>query len=128
MLVQKHTQAGQTLVVLLMFVTVAMMVSLAAAALSAYTITSTSKTEISSVAKDIAESGMEEALLRLLRDPYYTGETLQFPDGQATITVSGSTTKTVTSVGRSGDFIWTVRVSAGYTNGILGITSWNDVF
>lgn len=125
---KRSPQAGQSLVILLMFVTVAMMVSLAAAALTSFSITSASNTEVSTLARDLAETGMENALLRLLRDPSYTGETLTLPNGTATITVTGSSTKTISSVGRSGNFMWTVQVVAPYSNGILSIGSWTDVF
>jgi len=46
-----------------------------------------------------AESGAENALQRLLRDPGYTGESLTLPNGAATISVTGTMTKTITSVG-----------------------------
>lgn len=122
------SNAGQTLVVLLIFVTVAMMVSFAAATLTAYTITNSSNRENSVIAQDAAVSGMENAALRLLRDTTYAGETLTLPLGTATITVTGSGTKTITSVGSYGNFKWTIQATATDTNGILSINKWNDVF
>lgn len=116
------------MIVLLIFVTVAMMVSFAAAGLTMYSLTTGSNREVSLLAQQSAESGMENALLRLLRDPSYSGETLTLGTGTATITVTGSSTKTITSVGVAGNFQWTVRTSATYTSGILVIEPWTDVF
>jgi hypothetical protein len=123
-----NNNSGQTLVVLLIFVTVAMMVSFAAATLTAYTITNSSNRENSVIAQDAAVSGMENAALRLLRDTTYAGETLTLPLGTATITVTGSGNKTITSVGVYGNFKWTIQATATDTNGILTINKWYDVF
>ncbi len=122
------SNSGQALVVLLMFVTVAMMVAVTATLLSSYSLAATTRTEQSQSAVDVSESGMENALIRLLRDPDYAGETLTLPDGIATITVTGSSTKTITSKGTVGNFIHTVVATVSYANGIYTITSWVDSF
>ena len=120
---------GQALVVLLMFIVVATMVAVAATLLSSYALSSTTRMEQSQAALSVSESGMENALIRLLRDPSYSGETLTLPDGIATITVTGSTTKTVTSVGKAGNFMRTVVATVVYAaNGISTVTSWSDSF
>ena len=77
---------------------------------------------------EMAESGAENALLRLLRDPSYTGETLTIDTGTVTVVVTGAATKTITSTATSGNFVRKVQVVAGYTNGIFSITSWQEVF
>ncbi len=123
-----QSQSGQALVVLLVFITVATMVIYAATLLSVYSLTSASSSERTEVAVDVAESGMENAILRLLRDPFYAGETLTLPDGTATITVSGTTTKTIVSVGKVGNFTRSVTASVTTTNGILTLSSWTDSF
>lgn len=123
-----HSQSGQALVVLLMFTTVATMVGIAATLLSSYALGATTRVELSQSATDVSESGMENALIRLLRDPFYSGETLTLPDGVATITVTGASTKTITSVGKVGDFIHTVTATVTYTNGVYAVTSWVDTF
>lgn len=122
------SNSGQALVVLLMFVTVAMMVGVAATLLSSYALSATTRVEQSQYALDVSESGMENALIRLLRDPDYAGETLTLPDGVATITVTGSATKTITSAGVAGSTIHTVTATVTYSNGIYTITSWADTF
>lgn len=126
---QVHQQSsGQALVVLLMFVTVAMMVSVAATLLSSYALSATTRLEQSQTALDVSESGMENALLRLLRDPFYGGETLTLPSGVATITVTGGSTKTITSVGTAGNFMHTTVATVLYSNGVYSITSWSDSY
>ncbi len=90
--------------------------------------TAASKYELGQVAYMTAESGAENAMLRLLRDPNYTGETLTIGSATATITVTGTDPKTITSTGVSAGFSRQVKVTAGYTNGILTVTSWNEIF
>lgn len=125
---QLSSQSGQTLVILLVFITVAIMVTVSATLLSSYALTAITRSEQSEIALGVAESGMEDALLRLLRDPSYTGDTLVLPEGTAVITVTGSTTKTIISSGVAGDFKRVVVVSAVYTGGILTVTSWTDSY
>ena len=127
---QNHysSRSGQALVVLLVFMTVGIMVSYATTLLSVYAISAASSSEQNELALAVSESGMENALMRLLRDPSYTGETLTLPDGTATITVTGTTTKTVTSVGVSRNFKRTTVATVTYTNGIMSVTSWIDSY
>lgn len=90
--------------------------------------TAASKYEQGQTAYAAAESGAENALLRLLRDPNYVGETLTIGSATATITITGTDPKTVTSTGVSGGFTRQIQVVAGYTNSILTVTSWSEVF
>ncbi len=77
----------------------------------------------------IAESGAENALLRLVRNPSYGGgETLTIDGGSATVNVSGSTPIIVESAGTSGDFTRVVEVQAHFENTILRIDSWRETF
>jgi hypothetical protein len=124
----KQRNGGQALVVLLVFMTVGVMVTFATTLLSAYSITLSSSSQLTDLSVDVAESGMENAILRLLRDPAYTGETLTLPDGTATITVTGTSTKTITSVGVAGNYRHTVVTTATYVNGILSLSQWVDSY
>ncbi|HRN69996.1 MAG TPA: hypothetical protein PLS49_02315 [Candidatus Woesebacteria bacterium] len=118
---------GQTLVTLLVFSVVALTVATAAVAIMINIAQATNRVEGNITALQIAESGAENALLRLLRNPSYTGETLQVGDGTAVITISGTTTKTVTVVGTLDSHTKTVQVVATFTNGIMTVTSWREI-
>ena len=62
-------------------------------------------------AYSVAESGAENAIIRLLRDKAYVGETLAVGDNTATITVSGINPYVIISAGRAGNFVRKVEVS-----------------
>lgn len=119
---------GQALTSLVIFTAIATTVMTATVLLSVVNATSASTTELGMQVYGLAESGAENALLRLLRDPNYTGETLTIGDGQATMTVTGDNPKTISSVGTLGSFRREIRVVATLTNGILSIQSWREVY
>lgn len=118
-------QAGQTLVTLLVFVVIAAAVTSASVAILLNTTQASSIAANSVIAAHIADSGAENALLRLLRNPDYPGETLPVGDGEAQVNVTGTDPKTITSTGIIGDFQRTVQVVVTYNNNIMSVSSWN---
>ena len=118
---------GQTLLMLLVFMIIALTVTSAATTLILVNSANTQKMEGGTIAFQIAESGIENALLRLLRNPAYTGETLPLNGGSATITVAGTNPYTITSIGENGNFTRTLQVVVNY-NGIMTFSSWREVF
>ena len=120
-------QKGQTLIMLLVFMVIAVIVTSAATIVILSNTNATSKFEQGLMAYKIAESGAENAVLKILRDPNYTGETMTVDGGTATATVSGSTTKTITSVGTLDLFQRTIQVTASYVSNKLTITSWKEI-
>lgn len=119
---------GQALTTLLIFTAIALTVITATVMLSVANATSASTTELGDEVYGIAESGAENALIRLLRDPNYTGETLTIGNGQATMTVVGNNPKTIMSVGTLGAFRREIQVVVLLTNGVVSIQSWKEVY
>lgn len=114
---------------LLVFSVVATTVAAAAVAVMLNVSQGISRVEGGVLASQVAESGMENALLRLLRNPSYVGETLPVGAGSATITVTGdSVTKTITSIGRVNNYLQTVEVIVTYNDTIMTITSWKETY
>lgn len=120
-------QKGQTLVTLLVFSVVALTVATSAVAIMLNVAQATNRIEGNITAVQVAESGAENALLRLLRNPSYTGETLPVGDGTAAITVSGTNPKIITVVGTLDSHTKTVEVIVTFTNGIMTVTSWKEI-
>jgi len=75
----------------------------------------------------VAEAGIENALMKLLRDPNYTGETLQIDGNNAVITVTGTTTKTILSTGTINNLTRKIQVTVSYTNNQMTITNWQEI-
>lgn len=115
---------GQALVSLLMFILVAMTVITATITTVISNTRSASEGQQSVDAYYVAEAGAENALMRLLRDPSYTGETLPVGNNTAIITVSGST---ITSVGQVNNLARTIQVTTSYNNNQMIVTSWREI-
>ncbi len=122
----RRRESGQTMVALLSFMAMAITLTTAATMVTLANAMSSSKYTLGQDALNVAEAGADNALLRLARDPTYTGETLTVGTGTATITVSGTTTKTITSVGLSSGFRRTIVVTASQsaTTNVITPTAW----
>ncbi|HZZ98695.1 MAG TPA: hypothetical protein VFG51_02055 [Candidatus Saccharimonadia bacterium] len=123
----RSKESGQALVILLIFIAVTVIVITVAVVLIIVTSSGASSYEQSNMAYNIAETGAENAILRLLRDPTYTGETLTVDTGTATITVTGSGTQTVTSVGRYNTYLRKIQVVL-LSDDVETIQSWTEVY
>lgn len=120
-------ESGQTLVLLLMFVVMAIMITTAVLIMTTINSSATDKLYQGSTALDIAESGAETAMIKLIRDPSYSGETIPIGNGSAVITMTGTNPITVRSRGVLNNFSRTVEVSIDYTGSVLSILSWREV-
>ena len=89
--------------------------------------TSTNSFQLGTNSLAVAESGAENALLRLLRNPGYTGENLVVENGTINVTVTGDSTKIIVSQSNVGSTSRKIEVQAQYNNNILSITSWKEV-
>src|SRR5215469_1202504 len=106
---------GQALITLLFFVVIAMSVTSAAVGMILISSQSGSDIESGFLAFQVARSGAENAKLRLLRDPTYTGETLTVDGGTSVIQVSqAGGIYTVTSTGTMGNFMKKFQMTLTY--------------
>ena len=123
---------GQALITLIFFSVIAISVTTGAVIMIAVNSLAGSKAQDGIIAYEIAQSGMDNGQLRLLRDPSYTGETLSVGTGSAVIQVSGSGTALdpyiILSKGQSGNFIRQIQVKATYLNNTLSVISQKEIF
>lgn len=128
MIKNNHTyQDGQTLVLLLVFVMIAIAITTAATFIIATNSKSATNVTLGLATRQMAEAGVENALLSLVRDPNFKGETFSLDTGEITSSVSGTTTLTVISTATNGDYVKRVEVKATYSNNVLTPVSWKDL-
>lgn len=123
-------ESGQALVTLVVFTAIATVVITGAVMATIVNSQATSKFVQGEQALQIAESGAENAIIRLLRDPNYgeTPDTISVGNGQAKITVTTvGESKTIISQGENGSFKRRVEVSISYVNNKLTVTSWKEI-
>lgn len=123
---------GQALVTLIFFMVIA--TTITTAAILVITVNSLSGTRLQegTIAYQVAQSGADNALIRILRNPSYTGETLNIGSGSATIQVVGSGTTAspyiITSEGKNGFYTKNVEVRAINENDTLSVISRKETF
>ena len=121
---------GQALITLLFFSVIAITVTSTAVVVLVVNSQSGAKFQQGTIAYQIAKSGIEEAKLRFLRDPSYTGtvEPLIIDSGSVTIERSGSGPYTFISTGRIGNFVKKIQVVATYSANLLTVGEQEEVF
>lgn len=123
---KKDLQKGQTLVLLLVFVMVAISVTTAAIFIISSNSRAVTGYTVGAATKLLADSGAEKAMLGIIRDPSYSGETFTEDTTTVTVTVTGTTTKTITSTAVNGDFTRVVEVIASNSDNVVTLVSWKD--
>lgn len=127
-------QNGQAMITLLVFMIIGLTITSAAIVMIMVNASSGTKQQQGELAYQVAQSGAENAVLRLLRTPppTYTGETLPVGVGQAVITITGTGTTSdpyvILSRGQSGNFIRQVEIRAQYVDNLLNVVSEREVF
>jgi len=123
----KNYQQGQTLVILLLYMVIAIIVTTSSIALVINSSSGTDTLYQGTNSIDIAESGAETAMIKLLRDPNYSGEILAVGDGQAVVTVSGTDPKIILSKGTLNNFTRSIQVIVDAGNNTHTVTSWKEI-
>ncbi|HWT55733.1 MAG TPA: hypothetical protein VN031_01725 [Candidatus Microsaccharimonas sp.] len=123
-----RNQHGQTIIALLIFMLLAILITTTAVTITVINTQGNNIGSFGELAHQAAETGAENALLQLERDPTYTGETMTINSNTtATISVSGTSTRTITSVGTVagiGTYKRTIVVTATYSNYVFSVTNW----
>lgn len=132
----REAEQGIALITLLFFTIIGISVFTAAALIVTTNIFSSSNSEKSIKAYYAAESGVEDALLRLLRNPTLNvaspGYDVSSDDGDAKVTIqTNSSGGTITSnIMSTGTYLTTSRkihAVTTYINGQRAITTWEEV-
>ncbi|MCL4338331.1 hypothetical protein M1271_01430 [Patescibacteria group bacterium] len=126
--IKSSNSQGQALVTLLFFVIVAITVTSAATVIILVNSLSTEKTQQSTINSVAAESGIENAILQLLRDPTYTGSTMSVGDNSVQTTVSGSNIYTITATASAGNIRRAAQAQVQNSNNVLSVLSWKEIY
>ncbi len=79
-------------------------------------------------AYQMAENGAENAMIRILRNPSYTGETINENGGTVLISVSGDNPKIATSTATVNNHQRKIELRISNSNGVFNVTSWKEIF
>lgn len=120
------SQSGQALITILFFMVLGMSIIAAASLILSNNMTSSNTAELGSVAYYAAESGAEEGILRLLRNPSFSGTVPTYSVGpaQTSIVINSGT---VISTGTYNNLTRKIQITTSYSNGVFSITSWKEI-
>jgi len=113
---KKNIQKGSALVTLLFVVIMSVTITTGAVTILAINTLTAQKVEQGILVHNLAESAVENALIRIIRDPDYNGEVMSQASGSVEITVVGQETKTITAKAESLGFERTVVVGVDQLN------------
>lgn len=129
---KRNLARGQALITLLFFTVIAVTLVSAAVVMILVNSLSGTKQQQGELAYEIAQSGAEDGLITLLRNPSYVGETLPVGSGSATITVTGNGTSgnpyIILSKGINGIFAREIQITATYQNNLITVLSRKEVY
>lgn len=117
-------QKGQAVITLIFFVAISLSIITAMSFIVLNNITAGANVEQGAVAYYAAETGAENALLRLLRDPSYAGETMTVDNSTVEIDVNAGV---ITSTATFENSVRIIEVQTVYNNNILTISSWREI-
>jgi hypothetical protein len=124
-------ERGQAFITLIIIAALGIIIATTAAIIIVINSQSGMELQQGIVAYDIAESGAENALLHLLRNPEYTGEA-NLAVGQGTVNISVENVSgiyTITSQGILGNYKRTVQIMAHYdTDNVLRVDKRMEAF
>lgn len=119
-------KSGQALTSLLIIMFVGLTIIATSSALINTSLSSTASLLEANDALVVAESGAEDALLKILRKPSYIGGTLAFDIGQASVSIASTNPFTFVSKGTVGQHQRSIRVIINNNNGIMTVNSWKE--
>ncbi len=121
---------AQALITLIVFIAIAMVIISATVTMIAVNSEAASVSQQSLLLREAAENGIENALLRLIRDPGYSGETIPaaLNSYDTVVSVTGDDiNKTIISTATSNNYQRKIMAKITYNDNVLKIIFWQDI-
>ena len=121
--------SGQALITLLFIAVIGLTITSAAAIFIYQNILGASVTEQGVDSYYVAEAGIEEGLIRRLREPSYSGTPIGKPlsVGGGSVVISTASGGILTAVGTYNNSVRKIQVQTVYNNGVMTIQSWKEI-
>lgn len=121
-------QQGQALIMLLFFIMIGVIVTTAAIFMIAANSLAAGGVERGVVARELADSGAENALLQILRGNYAHEDITTLPDGDVSvdITITDGLPSLISSTATASGYTKKVEVGVSYVDNVLTVGSWKE--
>ncbi len=125
----QKNKKGQVAIMLLLVLIILTTITTAVVAIAFSSSSDTTSYSIGEEAYTLAETGAQNAILSLIRNSSYAGESnLSIGDGSVTIEVAtNGESRTITSEATVGNMVRTIQVEADLTGGKLTVESWKEI-
>jgi len=124
----KNNQRGQALVTLLYIMVIGIAITSAIAVIMLVNILGGGTMQQGEYAYYAAESGIENAILKLLRNPSYDGEIVNLENGGSVTTeITSQNPLTIVATGKYYNTARKIQVQTVYNNNVLTISSWKEI-
>lgn len=118
-------QTGQALVTLLFFMIMGITITTTAIIVVLANAAASTANQQGADAYYIAQSGVEEAMLHLIRNPAYKSpETFTVGDGTVSVTINNNS---ILATGSAQNAVRTIKVSTVYNNNVWTFSSWQEL-
>lgn len=126
---RKNKSAGQALIMVILIGAIALITVVTSATLVISELKKNIATTFAVSQYEITYGALENAFMRLLRDPNYTGETVTLGSSTCYITVSGDSTKSVEvrCVTTDGKYVRKIGATVTFTGGIMNVSGISEL-
>jgi len=127
--IRNHYHKAQAmLVAILMITAAALSIGLAVATLSSSEVKISLSGRDANTAYYLAETCLENTLMRMARTDISVPPTFTLPEGSCTIEISGAAPYEITSTGNAGKAYRKIRATVTINNEVLTISSWEESY
>lgn len=120
-------QQGQALIMVILIGVIAIIAVVSASTLVISELKKNTSTSYGVSQYSIAYGALENAFMRLLRDPNYTGETVALSSSTCYITATAGSTKTVEARCTDGRYVRKVGATVTFSAGIMTVSGITEV-
>lgn len=120
-------QKGQALIMVILIGIIALIAVVSAATLVVSELKKNTAVSFGVSQYQITYGALENALMRLLRDPNYTGETVTLGSSTCVITVSGSSPKAVEARCSNGTYSRKIGATVTFTGGVMAVSGISEI-
>lgn len=125
--VEGSQQRGQALIMVILIGLLALGAVVSATTLVVSELRKNIETNSGIVEYEITYGALENALLRLLRDPSYANETVTLDSATCYITVSSGASQTVEARCTNGNYVRKLNATVMFFNGIMTVSNVSEV-
>lgn len=115
-------QQGQALIMIILIGMIALLAVISATTLVISELKKNIATAYGVSQYEITYGALENAFMRLLRNPNYTGETVVLSGSTCYITVTGASTKTVEARCSNGSYVRKIEATVVFANGLMSVS------